>query len=82
MNAKAHLRVKTLCVLCDTVELRESQHVLLTARPVEYPQCERWQCSKDLKHTKVKNYCEHVIKVMYIIHIIQNLKMFFLSSFA
>lgn len=45
-----YLGVEALGILGDSVELRESEHVLLAARPVKYPQSERRQCSKYLDH--------------------------------
>lgn len=47
-----YLGVEALGILGDSVELWETQHVLLAARPIEYPQSERRQCSKDLRHTQ------------------------------
>lgn len=47
----AYLGVEALGILGDSVELWETEHVLLAARPVEYPQSERRQCSKYLHHT-------------------------------
>lgn len=46
-----YLCVEAFCILGDSVELREPEHVLLAARPVENPQSERRQCSKYLDHT-------------------------------
>lgn len=47
-----YLCVEALCILGDSVELRETKHVLLAARTVKYPQSERRQCSKYLNHTR------------------------------
>jgi len=47
-----YLGVESLCILGDSVELWETEHVLLAARPIKYPQSERGQCSKYLHHTQ------------------------------
>lgn len=47
-----YLGVEALCILGDSVELWETEHVLLAARTVEYPQSERRQSSKYLQRKK------------------------------
>lgn len=49
-----YLGVEALCILSDPIELRESEHVLLAARPVKYSQSERRQRSKYLDCTQDK----------------------------
>lgn len=49
-----YLGVEALCILGDSVELWETEHVLLAARTVEYPQSERRQSSKYLQK-KIKD---------------------------
>lgn len=45
----AHLGVEALGVLGDLVELREPQHALLAARPLEDAQREGGQCCENLR---------------------------------
>ena len=45
----AHLGVEALGVLGDLVELREPQHALLAARPLEDAQREGGQCRENLR---------------------------------
>lgn len=54
-----YLGVEALSILGDSVELWETQHVLLAARSVKYPQSERRQCSKYLHHTDDRAACIH-----------------------
>lgn len=44
-----YLSVEALGILGDSVELRETKHVLLAAGSVEYPQRERRQRSENLQ---------------------------------
>lgn len=69
--ALMYLGVEALCILGDPVELWESEHVLLAAWPVKYPQSERRQCSKYLdcaqdKYTIIKAHNLMMSKCVYI----------------
>lgn len=44
-----YLGVESLGILGDSVELWETEHVLLAARPVKNPQCKGRQCGKNLQ---------------------------------
>lgn len=46
-----YLGVKSICILCDAVQLWEPKHVLLAARTIENTQREWRERCENLKHT-------------------------------
>lgn len=51
-----YLGVKAVRILCDAVQLWEAEHVLLTTRTIENPQCEGRESCENLENTHTRTH--------------------------